>query len=73
MDWSADEIRLYVDNILMNSTKLSDVSNPDGSNPFIGKPFYLMLNLAIGGNNGGDPSGTQFPATYEIDYFSVSQ
>ncbi len=73
MDWSADEIRLYVDNILMNSTKLTNLSNPDGSNPFIGKPFYLLLNLAVGGNNGGDPSGTQFPATYEIDYVRVYQ
>ena len=26
------------------------------------------LNLAIGGQNGGDPSGTTFPARYEVDY-----
>lgn len=73
MDWDANEIRLYVDNIFMNSTKLDSVANPDGSNPFRGKPFYLLVNLAIGGNNGGDPSGTAFPATYQVDYVRVYQ
>ncbi len=73
MDWSSDEIRLYVDDILLNSTKLNDVANPDGSNPFRDKPFYLLVNLAIGGNNGGDPSGTAFPATYVLDYVRVYQ
>ena len=73
MDWDENEIRLYVDNILMNSTKLNNIKNPNGSNPFRGKPFYLLVNLAIGGNNGGDPSGTQFPAKYEVDYVRVYQ
>lgn len=73
MDWSAEEIRLYVDDLLLNSTNLANLANPDGSNPFIGKPFYLMVNLAIGGNNGGDPSGTAFPAVYEVDYVRVYQ
>lgn len=73
MDWDNKSIRLYVDDILMNSTSLSGTKNPDGSNPFIDKPFYILLNLAIGGNNGGDPSGTSFPAKYEIDYVRVYQ
>ncbi|HMY40053.1 MAG TPA: glycoside hydrolase family 16, partial [Marinagarivorans sp.] len=57
----------------MNNTNLSGTKNPDGSNPFIDKPFYILLNLAIGGNNGGDPAGTSFPAKYEIDYVRVYQ
>lgn len=73
MDWDNKSIRLYVDDILMNSTSLSGTKNPDGSNPFIDKPFYILLNLAIGGNNGGDPAGTSFPAKYEIDYVRVYQ
>lgn len=73
MDWDANTIRLYVDDILMNSTSLSGTKNPDGSNPFIDKPFYILINLAIGGNNGGDPAGTAFPSKYEIDYVRVYQ
>lgn len=73
MDWDENSIRLYVDDVLMNSTNTNNTINPDGSNPFRGKPMYLLINLAIGGNNGGDPSGTSFPATYEIDYVRVYQ
>jgi hypothetical protein len=32
-----------------------------------------LLNLAIGGDNGGDPSGTTFPSRFEIDYVRVYQ
>lgn len=73
MDWDRNYIRLYVDGILLNETNLNNISNPDGSNPFRDKPMYMILNLALGGNNGGDPSGTSFPATYQIDYVRVYQ
>jgi hypothetical protein len=29
--------------------------------------------VAIGGDNGGDPSKTDFPSRYEIDYVRVYQ
>jgi hypothetical protein len=32
-----------------------------------------ILNLAIGGANGGDPSATAFPTRYEVDYVRVFQ
>ncbi|WP_372846696.1 family 16 glycosylhydrolase [Pontiella sp.] len=73
MDWDPAAIRLYVDDRLLNETLLSDTFNPEGDpikNPFH-QPHYLLLNLAIGGKCGGDPSGTEFPARYEIDYVSV--
>ncbi|GAB3420920.1 glycoside hydrolase family 16 protein [Niabella aquatica] len=72
MDWDKDFIRLYVDDLLLNEVKLSDANNPDGSNPFQ-QPHYLLLNLAIGGDNGGDPSGIPFPSRYEVDYVRVYQ
>jgi len=43
MVWTPTEIRLYVDNVLYNSTLLSETINADGSNPFT-KPMYLLLN-----------------------------
>lgn len=75
MEWSPDYIRLYVDDILLNTTDLSQVQN--GSLYDIDNPFhqghYIVLNQAIGGTNGGDPSGTTFPVRYEVDYVRVYQ
>jgi beta-glucanase (GH16 family) len=53
---------------------LKDTINGDAEhkNPFK-QPHYLLLNLAIGGNSGGDPSKTEFPSRYEIDYVRVYQ
>ena len=74
MDWDEDAIKLYVDDELLNTIELSKTINqtPDGANPF-SEPHYILLNLAIGGANGGDPSQTQFPSRFEIDYVRVYQ
>ncbi|MPZ17718.1 MAG: family 16 glycosylhydrolase [Luteitalea sp.] len=74
MDWTEDEIRLYVDDVLLNAIPLAETSNEDGSgkNP-LRQPHYIILNLAVGGTQGGDPSMTQFPARYEVDYVRVYQ
>jgi beta-glucanase (GH16 family) len=74
MDWDENEIALYVDDMLMNKVELSKLVNKDGSgiNPFK-QPHYMLLNLAIGGQNGGDPSNTKFPNRYEVDYVRVYQ
>ena len=38
------------------------------------EPFYLILNLAVGGNWPGSPNGTtSFPALMEVDYVRVYQ
>ena len=71
MDWTKESIKLYLDDVLLNTTMLSETINPDGSNPFT-KPQYILLNLAIGGN-GGDPAKTKFPIKYEVDYVRVYQ
>ncbi|WP_159523611.1 glycoside hydrolase family 16 protein [Sunxiuqinia indica] len=67
MDWDENNIKLYLDDQLLNDIELSKTNNPDGLNPFK-QGHYLLLNIAIG-ENGGDRSGTQFPLTYEVDYF----
>jgi len=72
MDWDSTQISLYVDDTLMNNAKLSDMLNADGKSPFMQKA-YMIVNLAIGGQNGGDPSGTTFPQVYQIDNLRVFQ
>jgi beta-glucanase (GH16 family) len=74
MDWDENAIRIYVDGQLLNETDLAETINGDGSrrNPFK-QEHYILLNLAVGGDNGGDPSATEFPAKYEVDYVRVYQ
>jgi beta-glucanase (GH16 family) len=72
MDWTPEYIKLYLDNELLNSVDLKTTINANGSNPFH-QPHYLLLNLAVGGVNGGDPAQTIFPLTYSIDYARVYQ
>jgi beta-glucanase (GH16 family) len=74
MEWDERAIRLFVDGERLNEVDVSKTLNEDGSgtNPFH-QPHYVLLNLAIGGTQGGDPSKTTFPARYEIDYVRVYQ
>ncbi len=72
MDWDDTKIDLLLDDKLVNTSKLSDMLNADGSSPFK-QAHYMLVNLAIGGNNGGDPASTIFPSRYEVDYIRVFQ
>jgi beta-glucanase (GH16 family) len=74
MDWDERAIVLSVDDERLNEVELERTINRDGTgtNPFR-KPHYLILNQAIGGTQGGDPSGTSFPVRLEVDYVRVYQ
>lgn len=75
MDWGSKSIKLYLDDVLLNTIDLTKTINPTDrgpGNPFH-QPHYLLLNLAIGGTAGGDPSMTTFPSKYEIEYVRVYQ
>lgn len=75
MDWDEDAIRLYLDDELLNETLLKDTFNGSlghGRNPFR-QPHYILLNLAVGGINGGPDALEAYPMRYEIDYVRVYQ
>lgn len=84
MDWDEKYIRIYLDDVLLNETDLSTTNNKgdhgagDGgyinpySNDFEGFGQLMMLNLAIGGNN-GRPIEATFPLEYRVDYIRVYQ
>lgn len=71
VEWTADKIDFYVDD-----QKYYTFFNDQGSSatwPF-DKPFYLILNLAVGGGWVGEPNeNTVFPAIMEVDYVRVYQ
>ena len=73
MDWTPRNIQIYLDDELLNDIPLSQTVN--GSigqhiNPFT-RPQYLLLNLAIGGDNGGEIDNGAMPMRYEIDYVRI--
>jgi len=75
MDWDETAIRLYLDDELLNEIPLSTTKNGSigkYTNPFT-RPQYILLNLALGGDNGGPIDDAALPLRYEIDYVRVYQ
>ena len=75
MDWDEQFIKLYLDDELLNTIDLSVTINRQigrGTNPFH-QPHYILLNLALGGDNGGTIDDSAFPMRYEIDYVRIYQ
>jgi beta-glucanase (GH16 family) len=70
MEWDSTDIALYLDDQLVWDFKVSSITS--GTNPYTGNDFYILVNLAIGAN-GGDPTNTTFPITYQVDYVRVYQ
>lgn len=71
MEWERDSIRFYVDGRLTYRRTLE--TTPWLHDAFA-RPFFLRLNLAVGGSWPGAPtSQTQLPADYAIDYVRVYQ
>lgn len=73
MDWDEQHICIWLDDELMNDIDLSTTINGSighGENPFH-KPQYILLNLALGGMNGGIIDNNAFPMKYEIDYVRI--
>jgi beta-glucanase (GH16 family) len=73
MEWDATKIDLFLDGTLMNHFLVADAVPAGTTNPYVARPVYIIVNLALGGTNGGDPSNTTFPIKYEVDYVRVYQ
>ena len=71
LEWDVNEMRWYVDGVLyamQNSWYSSSAAFPAPFN----QPFYVLLNVAVGGNFPGSPTAsTVFPLTMEVDYVRV--
>ncbi len=74
MDWDENSIKLYVDNQLMNETSINEtiIDSKQLIKPFL-QPHYLLVNLAVGGTEGGEFNKKSFPSKYSIDYIRVYQ
>jgi beta-glucanase (GH16 family) len=70
-EWEPGTIRFYVDGTLYE-TRTSKV--PSGDTWEFEHPFFLLINVAVGGQWPGSPDGTTtFPQTLKVDYVRVYQ
>lgn len=69
--WSQDSIQWLVDGVRYHAISRASV----GTNTYpFNESFYLILNVAVGGNWPGSPtSETVFPQTMNVDYVRVFQ
>ena len=69
IEWDTREIRWYVDGTLYNTANITI----NGTEEFH-RPFFLLLNVAVGGNFPGNPDGTTtFPQRLQVDWVRVYQ
>ncbi|MGB0443824.1 MAG: glycoside hydrolase family 16 protein, partial [Flavobacteriaceae bacterium] len=60
-----------VDGVLYNQITRADVEEVKGEWVF-DQPFFIIINLAVGGNYGGAPNdATVFPQEMLVDYVRV--
>lgn len=68
IEWGENYINFYVDDVLYNQITPADVNGEWVFN----QPFYIILNMAVGGNLPGSPNTeTSFPQTMLVDYVRV--
>lgn len=76
MVWEEDNIKWYVDGnffFKVSRDQWYSVAAPNNPNAPFDQPFYLIMNLAIGGHFDGGltPDPSDIPATMQIDYVRV--
>lgn len=70
VEWEKDVVRFYLDETLYATKTTADV--PAGKTWVFDHPFFMLLNVAVGGGWPGDPDGTtMFPQAMKVDYVRV--
>ncbi|MBP7963201.1 MAG: family 16 glycosylhydrolase [Caldilineaceae bacterium] len=70
IEWTQDQIRWFVDDT--NFFTATAESIPGGTEWVYNHPFFVILNVAVGGNWPGNPDeSTTFPQTMLVDYVRV--
>ncbi|MGA5572614.1 family 16 glycosylhydrolase [Streptomyces pseudogriseolus] len=70
VDWSPEKITWSVDGTTYQTRTPADLG---GKKWVYDHPFFMILNLAVGGDWPGSPNAdTQFPQTMTVDYVRVS-
>jgi len=72
VEWEPNVIRFYCDGTLYKTRTPADL--PVGTTWDYDHPFFIILNVAVGGNWPGNPDATTvWPQTMRVDYVRVYQ
>ncbi|MGH9882623.1 MAG: glycoside hydrolase family 16 protein [Pyrinomonadaceae bacterium] len=72
VEWEPNVVRFYCDGILYKTMMPADL--PPGRTWVFNHGFFMLLNVAVGGNWPGNPDATTvFPQTMMVDYVRVYQ
>jgi beta-glucanase (GH16 family) len=72
VEWEPNVVRFYCDGFLYKTRTPADL--PEGQTWVFNHPFFILLNVAVGGSWPGSPDGTTvFPQTMQVDYVRVYQ
>lgn len=70
LEWSPNDIKFFLDNHLVAERTPADL--PAGTTWVYNHPFFIILNLAVGGDWPGNPDATTtFPQQMLVDYVRV--
>jgi beta-glucanase (GH16 family) len=70
VEWETGVVRFYLDDTLYETQTPANI--PAGTTWVFDQPFFLLLNVAVGGSWPGDPDATTvFPQTMLVDYVRV--
>ncbi len=72
IEWTPTRVAFYVDGRVILTANKSQLGTSAAQWPF-DQPFWLKLNVAVGGPYGGDPTSGAFPKTMDVDWVRVYQ
>jgi len=69
MDWTKDYIEFFIDgkSFSLFNRNASGYDSSEAGWPF-DKPYYLIINLAVGGSWGGEVGVNEYPCDFPVEY-----
>ena len=73
VEWETGVVRFYVDDNLYETRTPADIPTDAGgpAHWVYDHPFFILLNLGVGGRHAGPPTGTVFPQSLLVDYVRI--
>jgi beta-glucanase (GH16 family) len=73
VEWETGVVRFYVDDNLYETRTPADIPIDAGgpAHWVYDHPFFILLNLGVGGRHAGPPTGTVFPQSLLVDYVRI--
>jgi len=69
IEWDSESITWFIDDTQYHRVDRDDL--PDGARWVYDHPFFILLNVAVGGRWVGPPDDTVFPQTMRVDWVRV--